>query len=131
MAERRDKSTIITHQTFLAERNKRRQDRSPQSSGRIPALGSARTKRARLVGQSFHLQNSLNGRLDVFTATEVLLDIVFAHARKLSPEQYRRLLRVLTLPLESAIAPNNDQLNLLALVVQTGRICTFEDEFGC
>jgi hypothetical protein len=131
MAKRRDERTIITHETFLAERNKRRQDRSQPSSGRTRALGNARIKRARLVGQSLHLQDSLLDRLEVFARLEVLLGAAFKQARELSPEQYGRLLGVLTLPLECVIAPNNDQLKLMARFVLAGPPCTFEDELGC
>ena len=120
MAKRRDESTVITHQTFLAERNKRREDRSQQSSGRTRALGNARIKRARLVGQSLHLQDSLLDRLEVVARLEVLLGAAFDQARELSPEQYGRLLGVLTLAFECAIAPNDDQLKLMARFVLTG-----------
>ena len=131
MAKRLDESTIITHQEFLAERRKRCENHLRQSSAATGGNGKALIKRTRLVGQSLPMQDTPMGRLEVFARLEVLLEAAFRQARELSPEQYGRFLRVLTLPLECEILPNDDQLELLADVVMTGRLETSDDEFGC
>lgn len=126
-----DEGVVITHQKFLDERKKRRPGSASQSARLAKNKNGGRAKPARLVGKAIRTQDSILGRIELLARIEALLGLAFSTARKCSPEQYSRLQQVLTLPLSCAVEPNDEQLELLALVVQTGRICTLEDEFSC
>jgi hypothetical protein len=106
MTKDRDETVIITHRKFWDERKKRREDRPPRPD-LINSDDFARVKRSPLVGQDVRCQESVEGRLKVLAGIEALLAFAYSEARKQSPEQYARLLQVLTLPLNCAGIPTD------------------------